>query len=259
MIYEKIFKEKLRLEKQIQDLQSQIDNLPAGKLICASNRKWQKWYVSDGGVSTYIPKKDRDTAEKLAFKKYLLQQLENTVHELQAIQLYLQKHDTMAEQKELSIVTAPELKDLLQPYFCPLADELQQWQNEPYNKNENHPEHLIHKTYSGSYVRSKSEALIDMFLFKNKIPFRYECPLELDNIILYPDFTIRHPKTGELFYWEHFGLMNQPAYQKNACSKLRLYISNGIIPNIQLITTYETVDKPLDAETVEKMVEHYFL
>ena len=118
MIYEKIFKEKLRLEKRIQDLQSQVEELPDGKLICATNRKWQKWYVSDGHASTYLPKKDRNTAEKLALKRYLLQQLENAVHELQAIQLYLQNHDAMAEQKELSIVTSPELKDLLQPYFC---------------------------------------------------------------------------------------------------------------------------------------------
>lgn len=77
--------------------------------------------------------------------------------------------------------------------------------------------------------------------------------------MLYPDFTIRHPKTGRLFYWEHFGLMNQLTYRKSTCSKLQLYISNGIIPNIQLITTYETQEEPLDPETVEKIVEHYFL
>ena len=107
-------------------------------------------------------------------------------------------------------------------------------------------------------MRSKSEALIDMFLFKNKIPFRYECPLELDNILLYPDFTIRHPTTGKVFYWEHFGLMNQALYRKSACSKLQLYISNGITPSIQLITTYETQEVPLDPETVEKIVEHTY-
>lgn len=259
MIYEKILKEKLRLEKQVKDLQSQIEELPAGKLICASNRRWQKWYISDGHTSTYLPKKERKTAEKLALKKYLLQQLENTIHELKSINLYLQNHDLTAEQKELSIVTSSELKDLLQPYFCSRANELQQWRNEPYEKNKNHLEHLIHKTYSGNFVRSKSEALIDMFLFKNYIPFRYECSLELDNILLYPDFTIRHPKTGKLFYWEHFGLMDQATYRKNACSKLQLYISNGIIPNLQLITTYETQEEPLAPETVEKIVEHYFL
>ncbi len=217
MIYEKILKERKRLEKQVEELQSQIDDLPEGKLICASNRKWQKWYISDGHTSTYLPKKERKTAEKLALKKLLIQQLENAIHELRAINLYLQNHDEMAEHKEVSLMTSPELKELIETSFSPVIDELSQWKNEPYDKNKNHPEHLIHKTYSGNYVRSKSESLIDMFLFKNKIPFRYECPLELDTVILYPDFTIRHPQTGKMFYWEHFGLMDQPSYRKSAC------------------------------------------
>ena len=259
MIYNKILAEKQRLEKRIVDLQSQIKDLPKGKLICASNSKWFKWYTSDGHNSTYLPKKERKVAEQLALKKYLTQQLENTFHEKDAIDLYLQNHDLTATQKELSLVMSPEFKDLLEPYFYPLSKELQQWANEPYNKNINHPKNLIHKTYSGNYVRSKSEALIDMFLFKNKIPFRYECPLELEDILLYPDFTIRHPTTGKIFYWEHFGLMDNLGYRKSACSKLQLYISNGIIPAIHLITTYETQEEPLDPEMVEKIVEHYFL
>ena len=105
MIYEKILKEKLRLEKRIEELQAQIEKLPAGKLICASNRKWQKWYISDGHTSTYLPKKERETAEKLALKKYLIQQLENTIHELKSLNLYLQNHDSTAEQKELLFCT----------------------------------------------------------------------------------------------------------------------------------------------------------
>lgn len=98
-----------------------------------------------------------------------------------------------------------------------------------------------------------------MFLYKYKIPFRYECILQLDDIFIFPDFTIRHPETGEVFYWEHFGMMDNPNYSKKVLSKLQLYISNGIIPSIQLITTYETKENPLSSEVVEKIVEHYFL
>ena len=91
----------------------------------------------------------------------------------------------------------------------------------------------------------------------NQIPFRYECPLELGNTTLYPDFTIMHPKTGELIYWEHFGMMDDPAYCKNVFSKLNLYVANGIIPNINLITTYETKDFPLDTEQINNMISLY--
>lgn len=108
-------------------------------------------------------------------------------------------------------------------------------------------------------VRSKSEAFIDMLLHANKIPFRYECALTLGSITYYPDFTIMHPKTGEIFYWEHFGMMDDPAYAGKAFSKLHNYSKHGIIPSINLITTYETQDHPLDLDTVHRLVEQYFL
>ena len=68
-------------------------------------------------------------------------------------------------------------------------------------------------------MRSKSEAMIAMSLYVQKIPYRYECELKLGSITLFPDFTIRHPETGEIFYWEHFGMMDKP---DNGCSIRRL-------------------------------------
>ena len=49
---------------------------------------------------------------------------------------------------------------------------------------------------------------------------------------------------------KYFGLMDKPEYCQKTCSKLRLYISNGIIPTLQLITTYETLDNPLSPDVL---------
>lgn len=78
------------------------------------------------------------------------------------------------------------------------------------------------------------------------------------DIHLYPDFSIRHPKDGKMYYWEHFGLMDQPGYARKAGIKLQNYIASGIIPTIQLITTYETKEIPLSVDVVEGIVERYF-
>ncbi len=83
--------------------------------------------------------------------------------------------------------------------------------------------------------------------------------MALDDIILYPDFTIRHPKTGEYFYWEHFGLMDDPVYCKNTFSKLQLYTTNNIVPDINLITTYETRERPLSMEKIERIITEHFI
>lgn len=200
--------------------------------------------------------KIQNLKKQLAIKKYLSLVLEDLSQEKRAIQFYLNHHSTIS--KSLNLLKNPEFNSLLAPYFTPLSQELTDWMNSSYEHNLQHPEHLIHKSSSGNLVRSKSEAIIDMLLYINKIPFRYECALQLGEVTLFPDFTIRHPRTGEIYYWEHFGLMDNSSYSQNAFSKLQLYASHGIIPGIQLITTYETKEKPLGSDTVEEIIAHYF-
>ena len=198
-----------KLDAQIQNLKKQIKDLPSGKLICARNGKHYKWYQSDKWANTYISKKNRLLAEQLAIKKYLCLLLEDLSHEKRAIQFYLDHHSDTP--KALQLLNMPEFKTLLAPYFSPPSQELSDWMNSSYEQNPHHPEHLLYKSNSGNLVRSKSESMIDMLLYINKIPFRYECALHLGEITLFPDFTIRHPKTGGVYYWEHFGLMDNPA------------------------------------------------
>ncbi len=151
-----------------------------------------------------------------------------------------------------------EYEKLISSIYQPKDNDFIQWMNEPYATNRNHLDQLIHKTVSGGYVRSKSEALISMFLSMNQIPFRYECELQLGGTIIHPDFTIRHPRTGEIYYWEHFGMMDENYYASNAYARIQLYISHGIIPGVNLITTYETKSCPLDSEMLVRIIEVYF-
>ena len=60
------------------------------------------------------------------------------------------------------------------------------------------------------FVRSKSEAFIASSLSDKGIPFRYECAAKIAGTVIYPDFTIRHPLSGKLCLWEHFGLIDRP-------------------------------------------------
>lgn len=258
-LYDQMFAERQRLELQINSLHSQLNSLPSGKLFCCHNGAYLKWYQSDGKHQTYISKKNRHLAEQLAQKKYLTFLTEELTHEKRAIDFYLRHHSQNPQKSTQLLLDSPEYRELLSPFFKPLSQELLDWMNTPYEHNPKYPEQLIHKTSSGSYVRSKSEVLIDLALRTNKIPFRYECALQLNDTILFPDFTIRHPETGAFFYWEHFGMMDRPSYSQNAFSKLQLYTINGIIPTIQLITTYETKEHPLSPETVEKVIKDYFL
>lgn len=194
----------------------------------------------------------------MAHKKYLSLRLNDLQTEVSALDAYLTRHTTTSSAEQL-LSESPEYSKLLSSHFTPLSKELSDWKNKSYKQNQAYPEQKIHKTLSDNLVRSKSEAMIDNFLYQHQIPFHYEECLTLGEQEIYPDFTIRHPKTGETILWEHFGLMNNSHYQMNVCSKLQLYMTYGIIPSIHLITTYETKEYPLSSEMIEQIIEYYFL
>ena len=227
LIYAHMLSKTKQLEKQIQDLQSRLKEFPDGKLICTRNGEHYKWYQTDGATKTYIPKKNRVLAEQLAVKKYLSSLLEDLIAEHRAIQFYLRHHQTDMGKARKLLLDNPEYQKLLKPYFQPLSQELASWMTDSYETNSSHPEQLNHKCSSGHLVRSKSESMIDTFLHINKIPFRYECALQLGENTLFPDFTIRHPKTGDVYYWEHFGLMDNPSYSSSIFCRYRPLISHS--------------------------------
>ena len=54
-------------------------------------------------------------------------------------------------------------------------------------------------------------------------------------------------------------MMDNPEYAHSAYRKMELYSEHGIIPSINLMTTYETKKHSLDYETINKVIEDYFL
>lgn len=259
-IYNRMLKEFQRLEEHIKKNENEINKLPAGKLvICADGRGGCKYFCSDGHTKTYIKKEDFACAEQLAYKNYLVQELEELKKEKRAVELYLKHHSKDIHKSNQLISESSKYQKLLSKFFIPIKQELQNWMNEPYDKNPNYPNQLIHKTLTGEYVRSKSEAFIYLSLHTKRIPFRYECALQLGTVTFHPDFTIRHPETGEIFYWENFGMMDNRDYAKHTYDKLDLYQLHGIIPGINLIATFETKEHPLGMDVIQKLIEHYFV
>lgn len=259
MLYYNAKKAVQLLEKRISEINAQLRKLPEGKLYCIRDGKKTKWYNYINKKQTYLSKKKLLLAESLAKKRYLLQLKDDLAHEKLAINFYLRHHHEHPWKSEQLLTSNSDLSKLLLPFFKPQSKEYEDWANSPYLQNQNYPDQLIYKTPTGQCVRSKSEMLIAMTLYKYQIPFRYECALQLGSTTIYPDFTIRHPKTGEFYYFEHFGMIDKPIYKQNALHKLNTYFSHGIYPTINLITTYETKEHPLNMEIVESIIQMYFL
>lgn len=252
------YQKQKELESEILTIRNILNTLPSGKFICTQSDNRYKWYICESHKKTYLPKSEYKLAGQLAYKRYLELKLQELEVELKAVNNYIST--ITPPLKSTSLITdSPEFQKLISTYFTPVNTELAEWMQHPYDRNPYFSEGLVHKSISGNCLRSKSEAIIDMLLYQNKIPYRYECILQFAEQAIYPDFTIRHPISGKFFYWEHFGQMDNPEYYTKACSKIQFYISHGYIPSINLITTYETKNFPLTSETVQHIIEHYFL
>ena len=161
MLYERIKREYDSLCTRISSIQKELQSLPDDKLICSHQPGSAKWYASDRHKRTYIPKSNRPLAEQLAKKRYLSMLLKDLENEKTALTYYLRHHAPTGKSEQL-LTTPSEYRNLLVPYFTPLSQELADWMNSPYNKNTNHPENLIYRGVTNTYLRSKSEVLIDI-------------------------------------------------------------------------------------------------
>ena len=53
-------------------------------------------------------------------------------------------------------------------------------------------------------------------------------------------------------------MMDSPAYSQKAFIKMQNYCKNGYFPSINLITTFETSQCPIDAVKAENVISQYF-
>jgi hypothetical protein len=245
-----------QLQAEIRQIEKEIKSAPEGLLMCYKKGNANKWYhetiTTEGKRKrTYIPKKDEAFAQKLALKTYYNHALIEKKNELANIEKYLKRAKPIISDKFLE--SSSGYYSLLKGQFG-----LEEWESTQYDRSTSHPESLTIMTRKGDYVRSKSEAFIADTLYELHIPYRYECAVQINDITIYPDFTILHPKTKKIFLWEHFGLMDNPSYVRNSLSKIPLYISKSYMPGNNLIITYESQAMPISFAMIREIINLYF-
>ena len=100
---------------------------------------------------------------------------------------------------------------------------------------------LIHQASDGKMLRSKSELLIYQRLIDNNLNPLYEKKLTIKEVEKLPDFTIENEESGEVYYWEHCGMLFDDEYKQRWEEKHQWYKENDILedggPNGTLIVT----------------------
>jgi exodeoxyribonuclease V alpha subunit len=130
--------------------------------------------------------------------------------------------------------------------FRPVPEEMEEFDSW-------YEEGKIHKALTGDMVRSKSEVIIANLLDDRNVPFTYEISLRAsDGTVKRPDFTIKW--AGETWYWEHEGMLHDPAYRKKQEAKHEWYEKHGFSGN--LIISKE--GPGFDSQSALEIIDRYF-
>lgn len=122
---------------------------------------------------------------------------------------------------------------------------------------------LINRALRGEDVRSKSELIIANILYHHGIDYEYEGVLEFDGEVRRPDFIVEDDDSGEIYYWEHLGMLNNLGYRQNWEKKKKWYHKHGINEdggeNGTLIVSVDNTKGGIYSEEIEKLLKKYSL
>ena len=192
------------LKETIENARKELSHAPDGSLqIKRHNNGYQFYHRTEPGKSNgkYIRAKDHKTVISLIRKRYLTQLLRAAVKQHQVIEAFLKQYDPNSL-KKVFLRESPVRQQFLSPVVLPDSLYIAAWENSEYERKpfyENEPGHFTQKN---ERVRSKSEVLIADSLYRAGIPYRYECPLQLDKTVFHPDFTILRLSDRKTMYWE---------------------------------------------------------
>lgn len=253
-----------KLQQLLVEKRKACENVPPGRIRIAQRRGYPNYYhVTERGSlkGKYLPKKQLQLAVQLAQKDYDNQLIPLLQTEIAALKNYLRDTRNCTSISKLYTSLCPSRRALIHPVTLPDEQYAAQWQTVQYQGLPFESDVPVYTTARDERVRSKSEVIIADALLRHGIPYRYEFPLKLNKglqtLTFYPDFLCLNIRTRQEFLWEHFGMMDDPAYAQKATAKLRLYEENGILPGRNLLLTMETQTEPLSARAVEKIISEF--
>ena len=216
----------------------------------------------------YLSPEDKETISLLATKAYgqklkraaelERQQIEKCIGILESKS---DGKDDSADIDQVYRMLPDFIKDNTKPSVFTDEGFARKWQEEEYNNRWMGKKDHYYETSRGEKVRSKSEWIIAGMLNEAGVPYRYEETVALNEefqVFLYPDFTVLNKRTRKVYYWEHFGRMDDPEYIMNSfMPKIDEYYNFEFLPGDKLLMTFESKGHPLDTTEVKRIIDRF--
>ena len=257
------------LSQKIKQIEEYLKCAPQGYLKVNTRDKQYVYYhmlkeKKDKETQRYLRTSDpadEKLKQSLIQKQYYQRLLPELTKEADSLKLFF---DTYHPENKYDVYEqiAESRKRLLVPEYLRSENIVKEWEEQEWQPNTKYTDNLRYETNRGELVRSKSEIIIaDMlYYYKDLCAYRYEAPLYLDGrgILFHPDFTIMKRSTAEIFYWEHFGMMDNDEYANTCIKKINEYIMAGIYPGKQLICTFESSTQTIETKVIRELIKEYF-
>ncbi len=256
-IKESVMKRHEELSSILSNIHSRISHAPDGSLRTAQKANGCQYYhkVKVGDTKgRYIKKNNYNLAIKLAQKDYDLKVETCLIKELDFLQRILDQYRPDKIQHIYDSLNNSR-KQIVTPVYVSDEEFIADWKSLEYTSLGFSPDYAEYYTDNGERVRSKSEIIIANKLYRYNIPYRYECPLQLQSgVITHPDFTCLNVSTRQEYIWEHFGIMDNAEYACNAIRKINDYANSGYILGKNFIATFETSNTPINANYIDDII-----
>ena len=272
LIAEQLSQQKQEVEKLIRAIEkNRILNLD-GTIICKRMRGKTRYYVkgSDDNSARYLGERESKLIRNLCTKTYALKLKAAAKKELNqlegCIRLLESARDSEGRDKadiDTVYTGLPEgIRQNVSPSMFTDDGYAEKWQSAKY-QNRWEGKGYLFETPRGEKVRSKSEWMIASMLAEAGVPYRYEELIGLHEefgVHLYPDFTVLNKRTRKIYYWEHFGKMDDPEYVNNSfMPKINDYYNFEFLPGEKLLMTFESKEHPFDTTQVKRLIETFLV
>ena len=272
LIAEQLSQQKQEVEKLIRAIEKNrvltLDGTIYSKKVHGKYRYYVK--TSDDNSARYLGEHDAKLIRNLCTKTYALKLKKAAQKELNQLEgcIRLLESARDSEGKDRADIDTvytglPEgIRQNVSPSMYTDDGYAEKWQSEKY-QNRWEGKGYLFETPRGEKVRSKSEWMIACMLAEAGVPYRYEELIGLHEefgVHLYPDFTVLNKRTRKIYYWEHFGKMDDPEYVDNSfLPKINDYYNFEYLPGEKLLMTFESKEHPFDTTQVKRLIETFLV
>lgn len=208
----------------------------------------------------YAGKKDIEHILGIIEYNVRLEVIKNAKEDIEA----LDKMIASVKPVDINEIDLPKVYKLFMPNsISKYATRIEKWKRDAKKLKEQYPnkytENNTIRLKNGTYVKSKSEAIIGNELIDLNAVFEYELPKILNNgKIIWPDFTIYDPVEDKEYIWEHLGYSDRMNYLADFALKAKGLHELGFTIGDNLIMSSDSIDQSINSEMISRIIEVYF-